>query len=134
MELYKQPEDIRVMGNQVKTFPTGIKEAFDSLMKNLGAERPYYGVSWMDDAGTVQYFAMAAETDPGEAIKFGYERMTIEKGDYETEAVYNWQSNLACIKDVFHDLMGDTLSDKSRPCIEWYQSNEKMLCMIRKAT
>lgn len=45
MKLYTQTEDLTVIGVQVKTFPVGIKEAFGSLMKTLGNDRDYYGIS-----------------------------------------------------------------------------------------
>jgi len=67
-------------------------------------------------------------------MKYGYEWLIIDKGEYEIEAVLKWQNNTACIKDVFHDLMGNNRPGKSRLCIEWYQSDDKMLCMIRKVT
>jgi len=131
MELYKQSEDISVIGIRVNSFPQGIMEAFDGLMKTLGRDRAYYGVSWMDENNNVEYYAMARETIPDEGQKYVYERLIIEKGDYETEALYNWRSKTDHIRDIFHDLMGNSKPDKSRPCIEWYQTDEKMLCMIR---
>ena len=131
MAVYKQPDDIKVIGIAVKTFPHGIKEAFDSLMKTLGTERSYYGVSWMDERNNVIYYAMAAESFPGEEKLHGYESLIIEKGEYKTEAIYNWLSKTDSIKDIFHHLMGNDTPDKNHPCIEWYQSDDEMLCMIR---
>ena len=118
---------------QVKKFPNGIKEAFGSLMKTLGSNRDYYGVSWMDENENIIYYAMARELSAGEAKQHNYELLTIEKGEYKTEAIHNWQSKTDRIKDVFHDLVGNNRPDKSHPCIEWYQSVEEMLCMIRNS-
>src|SRR3982750_1471941 len=123
MQLYKQAEDIPVIGLQVMTFPNGIKEAFGSLMKTLGSGRDYYGVSWMDERDQVKYYAMAKEMFPGEGKRYNYESLTIEKGDYSTEALHNWMSKTDCIKDVFHNLMANKKPDKNHPCIEWYQSD-----------
>jgi len=131
MELYKQTDDIQVIGIPVKTFPNGIKEAFDSLMETLGTNRSYYGVSWMDDPNNVIYYAMAAEAFPGEGKLHGYESLLIEKGDYKTEAVHNWLNKTDSIKDIFHQLMGNNKPGSNHPCIEWYQSDDEMLCMIR---
>jgi hypothetical protein len=92
MELYKQTGDVSLIGIAVKTSPQGIKEAFDSLMKTVGTERSYYGVSWMDEGNNVIYYAMATESFAGEAKLHGYESLVIQKGDYKTEAVHNWLS------------------------------------------
>jgi hypothetical protein len=131
MKIYNQPEDISVIGVQVTTFPLGIKEAFESLMKTLGSDRAYYGISWLDETDNVKYYAMAREAFPHEGKLHNYEWLTIEKGNYKTETVHNWLSKTDCIKDTFHDLMGNEKPDKKRPCVEWYQSDENMLCMIR---
>jgi hypothetical protein len=131
MELYQLTGDIRLIGIGLKIFPEGIKEAFDSLMKTLGLERAYYGVSWMDERNKVIYYAMAAESFPGEGKLHGYEEFIIDKGDYKTEAVHNWLSKTDSIKDIFHELMGNNTPDKKHPCIEWYQSDDEMLCMVR---
>jgi hypothetical protein len=131
MKIYKQPENIVVTGIEVTTFPLGIKEAFETLMKTFGSDRAYYGISWMDDSDKVKYYAMATEAFPGEGKLHNFEWLTIEKGDYQVEALHDWLNKTDCIKDIFHHLMGNDKPDKKRPCIEWYQSNEDMLCMIK---
>ena len=58
MEIYHQQEDMVVFGVHVKTFPDGIKEAFESLMSLFGKNRSYYGISWLDESDTVQYLSL----------------------------------------------------------------------------
>lgn len=131
MELYHQSENITVSGILVKDFPEKIKEAFDSLFNNLGAERDYFGISWMDENGKVVYYAMAREAFAGEGRLYGYELFTIEKGSYKTEMIRNWMSKTGSIKDVLHNLMGNNSPGAGNPCIEWYRSDEEMLCMVK---
>jgi len=131
MELYKLTEDVRVIGMRVSNFPDGIEETFGVIMKTLGRERDFYGISWMDENENVEFYAMAKEAFPGEGKNYGYELLVLEKGDYETEAVHNWKAKIDSIKDVLHELMGNSKPDKTHPCIEWYQSDEKMVCMIK---
>lgn len=131
MQLYHQTEDLIVMGLQVKTFPDGIKEAFGSLMKTFGSNRAYYGVSWMDENDNILYYATAGEVYQDERKHYDYELLRIEKGEYRAEAIYEWRYKTDCIKDVFHKLMGSSKPDKNNPCIEWYKSDEEMLCMIK---
>ena len=131
MELYKQTDDIPLIGIEVKTFPQGVKEAYDSLIETLGAERSYYGLSWMDERNNVIYYAMAREGFPGEGKLHGYESFVIPKGDYKTEAIHDWLSKTDSIKSIFQNLMGNNNADRNHPCIEWYKSDNEMLCMVR---
>lgn len=75
---------------------------------------------------------MANEVFPDEGKRYNYEFLIIiEKGEYQTEAVHNWLSKTDCIKDVSHYLMANNKPDKDHPCIEWYKSDEEMLCMVK---
>ena len=133
MEKFTITEDVKTFGVRVRTFPTGIGEAFHKLSKELekGPDRPWYGISWMDDKGNVVYYANSAEIVPGESEKYNYETLVIEKGEYYSEPVKNWRANLECIKDVFHDMMESGKTDSRKPCIEWYKSDDEMLCLIK---
>jgi hypothetical protein len=134
METYTISRDLKVFGFRVKTFPMGIGEAFEELMKNLppGDNRSYYGLSYCD-AKEVVYIAAAEEITEGEGGKYGYENFTIEKGGYITEAIDNWQQKTHCIKDVFAEMMKDERIDNTKPviCVEWYKNMNEMLCMIK---
>jgi hypothetical protein len=96
-----------------------------------GKSRSYYGLSNMDVNGKVFYYAAAEEKSPGEAEKYGYERYTIQKGDYLTEAVHDWRTKTSCIKDIFHEMMQDKRADITKPCVEWYKDDNEMICMLK---
>ena len=132
MEKYILPDDVKVFGIQVKSFPDGIGEAFDSLVKILpgGFNRSYYGISYMKD-GAMVYIAAAEEKDKGEAQKYNCERYTVEKGEYLTETLKDWRKKTDCIGDMFHRMMRDSHVDKTKPCVEWYKNDDEMLCMVR---
>ena len=131
MEDYNLEKDIALFGKQVTTFPEGIKHAFGDLMKTFGTTRAYYGISWFGESDNIIYYAMATQVFDSEAKMPGYETIVIPKGKYRTETIYNWLTKTDCIKDVFHDLMGDNKPDKTHPAIEWYRSDDEMLCMIK---
>ena len=72
MEKYDIKNDIKVFGSMVKTFPAGIKETFDELIKKTGdlaGARSYYGISEFKE-GIMQYYAVAEEKTPGESEKY----------------------------------------------------------------
>jgi len=133
MEKYNLTNDLTVFGRQVKTFPSGIGEAFDELIKLTGdgaGERSYYGVSEFKD-GKMVYYAMAAEKIEGEARKYNYDQLKIEKGEYLTSTLIDWQKKTGCIKDVFYEIIQDPRVNKTKPAIEWYKSDNEMMCLVK---
>jgi DinB superfamily len=132
MQLYNQPNELSVFGHQVQTFPSGIKEAFGDLMKMTDRySRSYYGLSQMNADNKILYWATAEEKFAGEAEKFNYERYFIAKGNYLAVTVHNWLIQTDCIKDVFHDMMQDERADTTKQCIEWYKSDDEMICLLQ---
>lgn len=131
MEKYIQQEDIKLYGIHVKTFPEGIKESFDILMEAFGDSQSYYGVSWVSKDGSIQYYSSVSVPDCSEAKPAIYERLIISKGNYTISTIFDWLSKTDSVKDVFHELLGGACPCKERPCIEWYKSDEEMLCMVR---
>jgi len=134
MEKLTFDSDIKVFGINVKTFPAGIGAAFDELISKTGdgaGARDYYGISYLDSNGKVVYKAVAAEQMQGEAEKYGYAESTIEKGEYFFRTLKNWQTQTDCIKDIFHEMMEDKNADTTKPCVEWYKSDDEMLCLVK---
>lgn len=133
MEKYILQDDLKIFGVQVKTFPLGIGEAFDALVKAVSGkfDRDYYGISYMAAEGKIFYYAAAIEKQEGEAEKYNCGRYIIEKGEYLTSTIYDWRNKTDCIKDVLQELKQDRRVDKTKPCIEWYKNDDEMWCMIK---
>lgn len=134
MEKLTLEKNLNVFGIEVTTFPAGIGEAFDELIKQTGdraGKRNYYGVSSMSKDGKVIYKAVAEEKYEGEADKFNYEKEVIEGGNYLYKTLYHWTNKTGMIKDIFHEMMHDEHVDTMKPCVEWYKNDEEMLCMVK---
>jgi hypothetical protein len=126
--------EIRVFGRQVNSFPLGVGEAFDSIVQKLpgGFDRSFYGISTMGENG-IRYIAAAEERHPAEPSDYGYESFVIERGRYAARELKDWREKIECIKDVFQELMRENKDlDLSRPCVEWYKDDERMICMIKR--
>jgi len=126
--------DIKVFGIEVKTFPAGIDDAFLELLRKTGdpaGARNYYGVSSMNKDGKIIYKAVAEQKFNDEAEKLNFEKSTIEKGAYLYATLKNWRTQTNCIKDIFHEMMNDDHTDKTKPCVEWYKNDEEMLCLVK---
>src|SRR5215210_3064680 len=132
MEKYNLQNDLKVFGVQVNTFPNGVGEAFDKLMKMLPQQdkRPYYGISQCLN-GNINYIAAALETYDGEGNKYGYQNYTIDKGEYLTTPLMDWTSKTGCIKGVFEEIIKDERADTTKPAIEVYKNIKEMVCMVK---
>ena len=134
MESYHLYQDIKVAGLEVTTFPDGIKEAFDSLIKMLpaGEGRSCFGLSKMNDNGGIIYIAAIEQKENGELKKNHCKDYIIQKGEYITRELTNWMDKLCSIKDIFTELIEDDRTDKTSYCIEWYKDDKHMTCMLKK--
>jgi hypothetical protein len=131
MEKLNLQNELSVFGIQVKTFPDGIGEAFDALVKKIGGfDRPYYGISYMNN-GEMVYLATALEKNSGEAGKYKCNRYTIESGEYLSETVHDWRNKTVSIKHVFEEIIKDKRVDRTKPAIEWYKDDNEMVCMVK---
>ncbi|MEO8413454.1 MAG: hypothetical protein ABI472_07325 [Ginsengibacter sp.] len=133
MEKYDIKNDIKVFGSMVKTFPAGIKETFDELIKKTGdlaGARSYYGISEFKE-GIMQYYAVAEEKTPGESEKYDCTQLTIEKGAYLTITIQGWREKTDCIKDLFYEIIQDPRVNKKKPAIEWYKNDNEMMSLVK---
>lgn len=132
MELHQLSEALTLVGLHVADFPEGIKPAFDRLVTQFGFHGHYYGISWMDDREQVQYYAMLPlpmATQPGELV---LESLVIPSGTYRTETMLNWMSQTHLVKDVFSKLLSGACPDRNNPCIEWYKSDDELVCLVKQ--
>jgi hypothetical protein len=133
MKTFKIDDDIRVFGTIVHTFPDGIGEVFDEIVKRLpgGFDRSFFGICLMTADG-IKYIAAAQEKHEGEGRLYGYNNYVIEKGNYATEEIKNWRSKTDSIKHIFDEMYKSRQdADIMKPCVEWYQNDDVMWCMIR---
>jgi hypothetical protein len=132
MEKINLQNEVKVFGVRVKTFPEGIGEVFDSLIKMLpkGDNRSYYGISEFKN-GSMHYYATTEETFPGEGKKYNCDSLTIEKGEYLTVTLHGWRTKTNTITDIFREILKDKRVDHTKPAVEWYKNDKEMFCMVR---
>jgi hypothetical protein len=132
MEKHILKNDVKVFGFQVKSFPKGVGEAFDSLTKKIpgGFNRSYYGICEMRK-NTMVYLATAEENNENEAKIYKCDRYTIEKGEYLTATLKAWRTKTDSIKDIFERLGQQPETDHTKPIVEWYKNEDEMMCMMK---
>lgn len=133
MQTLRIQDDINVFGFEVKSFPNGVGEAFDKLVQMVpeGINRAYYGVSYMDDQGKVVYIAAVEEKNDDKPEANNCQKYSIPKGTYIAETLVDWMQNTDEIKDIFHAMINRPGVDLTKPCIEWYKSDDEMVCMMK---
>jgi predicted transcriptional regulator YdeE len=131
MEVITIDKEIKVIGLKVNTFPTGIGEAFNTLMNSLpdGTHRSYYGISNCKN-GHMSYIAAAEIKNTSEAIP-GTEQFVIDTGLYITKPLWDWRKHVNEIKEMFEEMMHDERVKPESTCIEWYKDDNLMFCMIK---
>lgn len=130
METYTLHTAINTFYVAAKTFPDGITEAFTTLMDKLGEDdkRDIFGISQLDENGTMLYYAGAMELYDGEGEKLGCNCFVIPSGKYLTETIEDWKINLPLIHPTFERL-GNNLTSTGFPLIEWYSKGD-VRCMV----
>jgi len=133
MEMMEMKDDILLMTVKADHFPEGIQEAFDKLKLMLPPDdrRTPYGISKPERNGTIIYRAGVKEAFSGEAESRGCETVTLRKGTYIVETITGWQSKIESITTVFESLVVHPQLDPETLCIEVYQSQTELICMVR---
>jgi predicted transcriptional regulator YdeE len=133
METLILVEDVHTWGARVSSFPKDIGEAFDELIKAArgGDKRSCYGISYMDDAGGIFYFAAIEEQTADDISDSCYQRYTIPRGQYLAVTIQDWRQKTDAVKDVFNEMMQDERFEQCTHCIEWYKDDREMVCMLQ---
>jgi hypothetical protein len=133
IESYFLEEDVRIICVEARSFPHGIRAAFNHLEKKFAdmMNRDLYGISCKNPEGNIIYKAAVSELTEGEAEKAGLESFVVPKGEYLAETIVDWRKNVEGIGDAFQELLEDPRLDKDFPCVEWYKSLDEVVCMIR---
>ena len=131
MNTYKLDNDIYTICVKAHSFPEGIMDAFDKLKTIIPGTigRTLYGISRPEN-GNITYWA-AASANKGEAEEKGAENFTIKAGNYITEIPAEWEEHKEKIGDTFQTLLAYPGIDPNGACIEWYQPNGELICMVR---
>lgn len=129
-------QEMYAFGLRVTNFPEGIGNAFDSLSQKVtgGSQRSAFGLSRMDNDGSIIYYAALEEKSAEEARQYNCERFVIPRGEYLSATLKNWRNHLPEITNIFGEMMKDKRFDNSAYCIEWYQSDTEMVCLLQLDT
>ncbi|EHQ28175.1 hypothetical protein [Mucilaginibacter paludis] len=131
MEIHQQTETVNIFYVQAESFPEGIMKAFDQLYALMEDKEQHtlFGIS-KPDKNTIAYKAGALEKYPNEGKRYGCYTFVLEKGDYLSETITNWQAQVEKIGFTFSKILTDQRIDPAAYCIEWYRDND-VTCMVK---
>lgn len=131
MNTYKLDNDIYTICVKAYSFPEGITDAFDKLKTFMpeATGRTLYGISRPENGNIVYRAAVSAGKE--EAEEKEAENFTIKAGNYITETPVDWETHKERIGDTFQTLLAHPDIDPEGACIEWYQVNGELVCMVR---
>ena len=133
METYEIAAPILVIAEIAEDFGKGIGEAFVRLaekLDNKGQKRDSYGILLKEEDG-MNYYAAYTELYEGEAIEKSLPSFTISSGNYFSIQVKEWNKNILHIGPTFDQILKSGKVDTSSPCIEFYKTEEELICIVK---
>lgn len=134
IEDYEIERTISILYEIAEDFGQDIAQAFVRLAEkaqNNGQQRACYGII-LKENNTMQYRAGFNELFEGEGESLGISTFLIPKGQYCSIHIENWNQKLLEIGPTFDQILKSGKVDTSSPCIEYYQTEKDLYCMVRK--
>lgn len=132
MNIIGLDEERRIICVSAKSFPEHIAEAFHTLHQLLPQVegRTFYGVSYRNSDGGIDYKAGASEAFPGEAEESGAEVFVVQKGAYLSQLLLNWRENENIITKAFQQMLEDPRIHPQGYCLEIYPNSHDVQCLV----
>jgi hypothetical protein len=132
MENYIIDKDIMVFYVTATSFPEGVGGAYKKLLSLLpaGSQRTQYGISHPNEKGQIIYKAAVEESFPGEGEQLGCKTFLIKKGTYANELLTDWKKDESMIGKTFQKLLAHPDLDKNGYCLEIYQNEKDVRCLV----
>ncbi len=136
MEKYTIENDIRVFCIEADSFPQGIAASWQKLHSLLqgNQQHKYFGISGCNADGKIFYKAAAAEAYPGEAGKMGNNSFIISKGEYQSELIKDYASDVTVIGRTFQQLLKAPDLETDSVCVEIYEGDNDVRCLVKIET
>jgi hypothetical protein len=134
METMTLDQDLVVFYIPASTFPAGVEAAHQHLHDLIPytQDRKYFGIS-RPEKGEIHYKAGAAELFPGEGQQLGCATLVLKKGKYISRKISNFMQDIPAIGRTFQEMLETENLDPEGYCVEWYVTQQDVLCMIRLA-
>jgi predicted transcriptional regulator YdeE len=132
MEEVHLEKEIPIVMIKAESFPEGVMDAHRKLhaLVPYAASRKYYGISWPDRNGNIQYYAGAELLNSDGASISGTESFTIHQGTFACLTIQDYMKDQQGIGTAFKTLLQLKALDPNGYCLEWYVSDKEVRCMV----
>ena len=93
--------------------------------------RKFFGISYLESPSKIIYKAAVEESYPGEGEQLGCETFIIKKGQYISDYIKDFMSDIPKIGHTFQELLADQRIDPNGCCVEEYVNDKDVRCMVR---
>ncbi len=126
-------KDVTVYCVKAERFPDGVLKAHQSLhtLTTFDTKRHYYGISFPNKDGIIQYMAAAEELEVGEYSQHSLPIYTLPKGRYVFKDVLNFMETPEKLSEVFKALIALPDIDPNGFCLEWYINQNTCRCLVK---
>ena len=133
MESFFLEQDIKVFYVKATSFPGGVLEAHQKLHSfiKLPAGRKFFGISYPEGLGKIVYKAAVEENYPGEAEELNCPIFVIKNGRYNSIYIPDFHSDIPAIGKAFQKLLNVSGIDPQGCCVEIYEGDKDVRCMVR---
>lgn len=126
--------DIQLFYLQASSYPQGISQAHEEFRQKIKnpERRVIYGVS-RPEGQRIIYRVGAEAQVPGESALWDQEPLVLKKGRYAAIDITNYLLHLGDIGKAFDKLLSRPDIDPEGYCVEKYEPENKLTCMVRLA-
>ncbi len=122
--------DVKLMCLKSPDGPISAGKTFDKLESKLPSlkGRRFYGLSKLE-GDNITYFACVKVQGEEDASKFGFQEIVLPKGEYEREAIMDWEDHIDQIPEKFDKIESKNLVDHQKFYVEYYRSQKELILM-----
>lgn len=133
MDIYTLESDITAYFVTASSFPEGVLAAHQKMhgYVSYNNNRKYFGISAPDKTGKIIYKSAAEELEKGEFSKHNLDTFIIKKGNYIFIDIKDFMKDISLIGKAFQTLLINPTIDPSGCCLEWYNGQSDVRCMVR---
>lgn len=126
-------KDIELIYELATDFGQDIAQTFVRLAEKVGhsgEKRDCYGFISKTASG-MQYHGAFTQLNPNEGHDKSIPTFIIPKGKYYSILIENWNQKILEIGPTFDQILKSGLVDRTSPCIEFYQTEKDLVCMVK---
>lgn len=127
--------DIPTVFVEATSFPNGVLAAHQKLHALLDnkEKRHFYGISCPNTEGGIVYKAAATTLNADEAKQLNLDTFVLKKGTYSSVFIENYRTDIPSIGRTFQSLLADSRVDPNGYCLEIYEGEKDVRCLVKLA-